>query len=186
MHEYAQKPQPIPSIASSAFPSFGTDFAPNAFIESFNGSVRSECLNENWFLSLADAVEKIEAWRVDYNEQRPVATSKRGSLRKEKRLGRISIQSRFRRRVPFDARINNTRLNHSGLFAGFRVPIVTAATAPTRLPLAIPHHRLGCSRQRLIQSTCEYILANTGVAFDQKIPPLLVFVVIILVVLELK
>lgn len=43
----------------------------NAFIESFNGSVRAECLNENWFLSLDDAKEKIEAWRVDYNEQRP-------------------------------------------------------------------------------------------------------------------
>ena len=43
----------------------------NAFIESFNGSVRAECLNENWFLSLADAKEKIESWRVDYNEQRP-------------------------------------------------------------------------------------------------------------------
>ena len=43
----------------------------NAFIESFNGSVRMECLNENWFLSLDDAKEKVEAWRVDYNEQRP-------------------------------------------------------------------------------------------------------------------
>ena len=43
----------------------------NAFIESFNGSVRAECLNENWFLSLADAKEKVESWRVDYNEQRP-------------------------------------------------------------------------------------------------------------------
>lgn len=43
----------------------------NAFIESFNGRVRSECLNENWFLSLEDAEEKIEAWRRDYNELRP-------------------------------------------------------------------------------------------------------------------
>jgi putative transposase len=43
----------------------------NAFIESFNGSVRAECLNGNWFLSLDDAKQKIEAWRVDYNEQRP-------------------------------------------------------------------------------------------------------------------
>ena len=43
----------------------------NAFIESFNGSVRAECLNENWFLSLEDAREKIESWRVDYNEHRP-------------------------------------------------------------------------------------------------------------------
>ena len=43
----------------------------NPFIESFNGSLRDECLNLNWFLSLEDAQEKIEAWRVDYNEYRP-------------------------------------------------------------------------------------------------------------------
>ena len=43
----------------------------NAFIESFNGSFRDECLNAHWFLSLADAREKIEAWRQDYNEFRP-------------------------------------------------------------------------------------------------------------------
>ena len=43
----------------------------NALIESFNGSVRAECLNENWFLSLEDAKDKIESWRQDYNEHRP-------------------------------------------------------------------------------------------------------------------
>ena len=43
----------------------------NAFIESFNGTFREECLNENWFVSLADAKQTIEAWRVDYNTQRP-------------------------------------------------------------------------------------------------------------------
>jgi putative transposase len=43
----------------------------NAFIESFNGSFRDECLNTNWFLSLEDAQEKIETWRRDYNEWRP-------------------------------------------------------------------------------------------------------------------
>ena len=43
----------------------------NAFIESFNGKFRAECLNENWFLSLADARDKIEQWRVDYNQHRP-------------------------------------------------------------------------------------------------------------------
>jgi putative transposase len=43
----------------------------NALIESFNGRLRAECLNENWFLSLEDAEEKIEAWRIDYNEPRP-------------------------------------------------------------------------------------------------------------------
>jgi len=43
----------------------------NAFIESFNGRLRQECLNQNWFLSLADARETIENWRQDYNEYRP-------------------------------------------------------------------------------------------------------------------
>ena len=43
----------------------------NAFIESFNGSFRDECLNAHWFLSLKDAKEKIESWRCDYNEFRP-------------------------------------------------------------------------------------------------------------------
>ena len=43
----------------------------NAFIESFNGRLRQECLNENWFLSLADARDKVEAWRHAYNNERP-------------------------------------------------------------------------------------------------------------------
>jgi len=43
----------------------------NAFIESFNGSFRDECLNVNWFLSIEDAREKIEQWRIEYNEFRP-------------------------------------------------------------------------------------------------------------------
>lgn len=43
----------------------------NAFIESFNGKFRNECLNAHWFLSLEDARRTIEEWRVDYNEHRP-------------------------------------------------------------------------------------------------------------------
>jgi putative transposase len=43
----------------------------NAFIESFNGKFRDECLNQNWFVSLAEARQIIEAWRVDYNTARP-------------------------------------------------------------------------------------------------------------------
>lgn len=43
----------------------------NAFIESFNGKFRAECLNAHWFLSLTDAVTKCEAQRRDYNEERP-------------------------------------------------------------------------------------------------------------------
>jgi putative transposase len=43
----------------------------NAFIESFNGRFRDECLNENWFVDLDDARTKIETWRIDYNKVRP-------------------------------------------------------------------------------------------------------------------
>jgi putative transposase len=43
----------------------------NAFVESFNGRLRDECLNAHWFLSLDDAREKIETWRRHYNESRP-------------------------------------------------------------------------------------------------------------------
>lgn len=43
----------------------------NPFIESFNGSFRDECLNSHWFLTLEDAREKIEDWRLEYNQFRP-------------------------------------------------------------------------------------------------------------------
>jgi putative transposase len=43
----------------------------NANVESFNGRLRQECLNANWFLSLDDAKGKIQAWKKDYNESRP-------------------------------------------------------------------------------------------------------------------
>jgi putative transposase len=43
----------------------------NAYVESFNGKFRDECLNEHWFVNLVDAKTAIEAWRVDYNTVRP-------------------------------------------------------------------------------------------------------------------
>lgn len=43
----------------------------NAFVESFNGTCRDNCLNEHWFGSLREAREIIEAWRIDYNTIRP-------------------------------------------------------------------------------------------------------------------
>ena len=43
----------------------------NAYVESFNGRLRDECLNEHWFTSLAHAHAVIEAWRREYNEERP-------------------------------------------------------------------------------------------------------------------
>ena len=43
----------------------------NAFIETFNGSLRDECLNLHWFDNLVEAKRLIEAWRIDYNVSRP-------------------------------------------------------------------------------------------------------------------
>lgn len=46
----------------------------HAFIESFNGKFRNECLNEHWFCSLAEARIRNAAWRRDYNQNRPHST----------------------------------------------------------------------------------------------------------------
>jgi putative transposase len=54
----------------------------NAYIESFNGRFRDECLNTNWFLSLKHARDVIEDWRRDYNEVRPHSSLK-GATPKE-------------------------------------------------------------------------------------------------------
>jgi putative transposase len=43
----------------------------NAYIESFNGRFRDECLNEHWFLTMAHARRVIEHWRIEYNTERP-------------------------------------------------------------------------------------------------------------------
>lgn len=43
----------------------------NAYIESFNGKFRADCLNQHWFMTLDAARQKMEDWRVDYNEVRP-------------------------------------------------------------------------------------------------------------------
>jgi putative transposase len=43
----------------------------NAFIESLNGKFRAECLNQQWFINLDDAVRKCDAWRRNYNDGQP-------------------------------------------------------------------------------------------------------------------
>lgn len=54
----------------------------NAYAESFNGRLRDECLNTNWFISLRHARDVIEEWRRDYNEVRPHSSLK-GATPKE-------------------------------------------------------------------------------------------------------
>ena len=43
----------------------------DAYIESFNGRFRDECLNEHWFVSMRHARSLIESWRIEYNTERP-------------------------------------------------------------------------------------------------------------------
>ena len=43
----------------------------NAYIESYNGKFRAECLDQHWFASLQEARRLIERWRIHYNEVRP-------------------------------------------------------------------------------------------------------------------
>jgi putative transposase len=59
----------ISAVSPSTSP--GPASTDNAFIEAFNGRFRAECLNAHWFMSLADAQEKLEDWRKYYNEERP-------------------------------------------------------------------------------------------------------------------
>ena len=56
---------------------------------SFNGSFRDECLNVNWFLSLEDAQEKVEAWRQEYNCFRP--HSSLGDLTPEEAIEKLNL-----------------------------------------------------------------------------------------------
>ena len=43
----------------------------NTFIEAFNGTLRRECLSQHWFASLAEAQQRLETWRIEYNTERP-------------------------------------------------------------------------------------------------------------------
>jgi putative transposase len=56
------------ALSENSLPGKPTD---NGFIEAFNSKLRAECLNAHWFMSLAEAREKLDAWRRDFNEVRP-------------------------------------------------------------------------------------------------------------------
>jgi putative transposase len=73
----------------------------NCYIESFNGRLRDECLNEHWFVTMAHACAVIEAWRIEYNTER-THSSLRNQTPQEfrdahasevKRLGSVSVKT---------------------------------------------------------------------------------------------
>ena len=69
----------------------------NGHIESFNGRLRDECLNVMQFESIEDAIEKIEAWRIDYNDRRPhsslghLTPNEYAQKRQEKRTSELAV-----------------------------------------------------------------------------------------------
>ncbi|MBO9680216.1 MAG: IS3 family transposase [Acidovorax sp.] len=73
----------------------------NAAVESFNGRLRQECLNAHWFLSLADAQAKIEAWRQDYNESRPHSALEWRHLPNSPAVAACKQQRRYQRSRKF-------------------------------------------------------------------------------------
>jgi putative transposase len=73
----------------------------NAYIESFNGKFRDECLNEHWFISLAHARRVIEAWRIEYNTERP--HSSLGNLTPQEFATRRANQTEERVSLPADS-----------------------------------------------------------------------------------
>lgn len=66
----------------------------NGYIESFNGKLRDECLNENWFINLQEAKQIIEKWREDYNQERP-HTSLKG-LSPQQFLNSLNEQNKYK------------------------------------------------------------------------------------------
>jgi len=73
----------------------------NAYIESFNGKFRDECLNEHWFITMIHARRVIEAWRIEYNTER--THSSLANLTPEEFAMKLSKQSREDVHLPADS-----------------------------------------------------------------------------------
>ena len=70
----------------------------NAFVESFNGTLRAECLDAHWFGDLVEARQRIEAWRSEYNASRPHRAL--GELTSNEFAGQIAARTGSRRLAP--------------------------------------------------------------------------------------
>lgn len=68
----------------------------NAYCESFNGKLRDECLNANWFANLADAQRVIEHWRRDYNAQAQLQPSQIRARAEPAQLPRSAVSCSVR------------------------------------------------------------------------------------------
>lgn len=103
-----------------------------AMVESFNGRLREECLNEHSFLSLEDAERKITAWRQHYNVSRPhsaLGWSHRSSSRADGGLGQHRRTQRSRKSLLLI-------VSEMGTGSVLRAPLITLRLQPhTQFPL---------------------------------------------------
>ena len=116
----------------------------NTFIEAFNGRFRKERLNENWYLSLEDAAEKVESWRRHYNGERPhsaLGNLSPGSLPywHKRRIDPQNSQSGWHRKWSETIAVYRYRLDRLYVTVGFhdhrlRFDLVC--------PPAVVHHQL--------------------------------------------
>jgi len=86
----------------------------NAYIESFNGKFRDECLNQHWYFTMAHARRAIEAWRIEYNSERRTARSPTAHRRSshEEVWQRGKIEYRHAREIKTHLLSENTRVAH--------------------------------------------------------------------------
>jgi hypothetical protein len=109
---------------------------PNAYIESFSGKFCDGCLNENWFVSLTDAQQMIEAWRNEYEAARPTAASieSRQSLQENCCSLRLLSPSSFDARQPrAPTRVHEPLTQESPTQESFMAP--TTETSPGAAPV---------------------------------------------------
>jgi putative transposase len=87
----------------------------NGHVESFNGRFRDECLNHHWFRTLADAKEKIETWRTEYNSERPHSSlDYRTPEEFAKTLSELTNRMGFQAPIPHSAARAQAQVRASG------------------------------------------------------------------------
>ena len=128
--------------AASLAPAITLDFSrpckstDNAFIESFNGKLRAECLNTYWFMSFNDARRKCEAWGRDYNEERPHSAI--GNKAPVEFINRSGQSARPDRNVLEKAQQDGQRLGAAQMNAGLSSSADETMGQLTDTALALP------------------------------------------------
>jgi putative transposase len=126
----------------------------NGMIESFNGRLRDECLNVNWFTSLADARKKLSLWREQYNRLRPHSSLSDRTPIEFAALHRSAGEERFALSMMSKATGNPCQ--------GFALPANAALDTGRRSPLTEPIRGRSASTHRSNQRVYTESLESVG------------------------